>query len=189
MGQDNSSESSLTLMARARAGDADARDALFTRYLPRLRRWAHGRLPAWARDTVDTQDLVQETLKQVVRRVPEFEPRHDAAFPSYMRRALMNRIRDEMRRAKPRPSPEALDAASPAETPSPLEEAIGRETLERYETALERLEASDRELIIARLELGMSHQEIAAELGKPSGAAAHMAVSRALVRLAREMSG
>src|SRR5215510_10681994 len=37
-------ESSFALLMRARDGDSDARDALFARYLPRLQRWAHGRL-------------------------------------------------------------------------------------------------------------------------------------------------
>jgi DNA-directed RNA polymerase specialized sigma24 family protein len=36
--------------------------------------------------------------------------------------------------------------------------------------------------------MDLSYQEIADALGKPSVAAAHMAVSRALVRLAEEMS-
>jgi RNA polymerase sigma-70 factor (ECF subfamily) len=43
-------ETSLSLLERAREGDADALNALIARYLPRLQRWAHGRLPAWARD-------------------------------------------------------------------------------------------------------------------------------------------
>ena len=46
----------------------------------------------------------------------------------------------------------------------------------------------EREAIIARIELGLSHAEVAEALGKPSAAAAHMAVSRALIRLAREMA-
>jgi len=188
MAHGEETESSLSLLARARAGDADALNALYARYLPRLQRWAHGRLPAWARDALDTHDLVQDTLAQVAHRLSGFEPRHEAAFQAYVRQVLLNRIRDEMRRAKRRPSSDALDPAATAGTPSPLEEAIGHETLERYELALERLDAGDREVIIARIEMGLSHQEIAAALGKPSAAAAHMAVSRALVRLAREMS-
>ena len=36
--------------------------------------------------------------------------------------------------------------------------------------------------------MGLPYTEVAAALGKPSVAAAHMAVSRALVRLAEEMS-
>ena len=53
-------ESSVELLERARAGDSDALDRLLGRYLPRLRRWASGRLPRRARDLSDTDDLVQE---------------------------------------------------------------------------------------------------------------------------------
>ena len=37
-------------------------DRLFARYLPRLHRWAHGRVPTWARDGANTADFVQETV-------------------------------------------------------------------------------------------------------------------------------
>ena len=39
----------LDLVIKARTGDQDAVDELFARYEIRLRRWAHGRLPAAAR--------------------------------------------------------------------------------------------------------------------------------------------
>ena len=70
---------------------------------------------------------------------------------------------------------------------SPLEETIGRETEEAYEAALGRLKPEEREAVIARIEMGQSYEEIATLLGKPSPDAARMTVSRALVRLAREM--
>jgi hypothetical protein len=50
--------SSLTLLQRAQAGDRAALDSLIARYLPRLQRWASGRLPRWARDMADMQALV-----------------------------------------------------------------------------------------------------------------------------------
>lgn len=56
-------DSTLTLLTRARAGDAQALDDLFARYLPGLRKWASGRLPRWARDLIDTPDLVQDVLR------------------------------------------------------------------------------------------------------------------------------
>ena len=51
-------ESSFALVVRAQEGDERAVDELCRRYLPRLNRWAHGRLPVWARGALDTQDLV-----------------------------------------------------------------------------------------------------------------------------------
>src|SRR5262245_48770179 len=62
-------ESSFALLMRARDGDSDARDVLFTRYLPRVQRLAHGRLPPWARGAVDTGDVVQDTLMQVFQKI------------------------------------------------------------------------------------------------------------------------
>ena len=143
-------ESSLVLVRRAHDGDQAAIDELFARYLPRLQRWAHGRLPAWARGSLDTHDLVQDTFMQVLQRLDQFEPRHEGAFQGYLRQALFNRVRDEIRRATRRGPASELDDDKATADPSPLEQAIGQETLERYEAALARLREDDREAIILR---------------------------------------
>jgi RNA polymerase sigma-70 factor (ECF subfamily) len=180
-------ESTFDLLLRARGGDSDALNDLCARYLPRLQRWAHGRLPAWTGSALDTGDLVQETLIKAIQHLDSFEPRHEGAFQAYLRQTVMNRIRDEIRRVERHPSA-ALDSAHPSSDPSPLEEAIGSEALERYEAALQRLRPAEREVIIARVEMGCMYPEIVEAFGKPSIAAAHAAVSRALIRLAQEMS-
>jgi RNA polymerase sigma-70 factor (ECF subfamily) len=181
------SESSFILVERACHGDERALNDLCARYLPRLEKWAHGRLPAWARGPLDTHDLVQEALAHVAQRIQRFEPHHKGAFQAYVRQALLNRVRDQIRVAGRRPTA-ALDSDKASSDPSPLEEAIGREALERYEAALQRLKLGDRIAIILRIELGCSIAEVAEALDKPSLDAARMAVTRALVRLAAEMS-
>lgn len=180
-------ESTFDLLARARGGDASAVDLLFERYHPALRRWARGRLPSHARDLADTQDVVHDTLLQSLRRLPTFEARHPGALQAYLREAVANRIRDEIRRVRRRPAPVEIDEAQSDEAPSPLEYAIGREGMARYEAALERLRPSDREAIVARFELQQGYQEVAMALGKPNADAARMAVTRALARLVEEM--
>lgn len=187
MTESRSCETSLDLLERAKAGDPHALDALIARYLPRLRRWAHGRLPSWARDLADTQDLVQETVFRAFTQVGRFEVRGEGALQAYLRQALINRIRSEMRRVGRRPEATALDTQAEDAGPSPLEAAIGREAVERYESALSRLRPEDREAIIGRLELGLTNEELADALGKPTANAARMAVERALLRLAKEM--
>jgi RNA polymerase sigma-70 factor (ECF subfamily) len=179
--------STADLLQRARHGDTDALNELFSRYLPSLRRWARGRLPRWTRDVRDTDDVVQETLIQTLKHLGSFEPRHEGALQAYLRQALVNRVRDEVRRVGRHAIPDAIVDEHPDVSASPLEEAIGREALERYEGALHRLRPEEREVIIARVELGQSYQQIAAGHGKASADAARMAVSRALVRLAEEM--
>src|SRR6476469_1106727 len=179
--------SSLTLLERARAGDREALESLIARYLPRLQRWASGRLPRWARDMAETQDLVQEALFQTYKRIERFESRGAGALHAYLRQAILNRIREELRRTKRRPPTTELDSAAEDCGRSPLEEAIGRESIERYERALARLRSEDRELVIARIELGYTNREIAKLLDKPTPNAARMAVERAIIRLAKEM--
>jgi RNA polymerase sigma-70 factor, ECF subfamily len=179
--------SSLTLLERARAGDRVALESLIDRYLPRLQRWASGRLPRWARDMADTQDIVQEAVFQTFRRIERFEPRGEGALQAYLRQAILNRIREELRRAKRRPARTELDSAAEDDAGSPLEAAIGQEALHRYERALALLRPEDRELVVARIELGYTNQEIADLLDKPSANAARMATERAIVRLAKEM--
>ena len=179
--------SSLTLLERARAGDRVALESLIARYLPRLQRWASGRLPPWARDMAETQDLVQEALFQTFKRIERFEPRGEGALHAYLRQAILNRIREELRRAKRRPARSELDSAAEDDARSPLAAAIGQEAIDRYERALARLRPEDRELVVARIELGYTNQEIADLLDKPTANAARMATERAVVRLAKEM--
>lgn len=180
-------ESTLELIERARAGDAEAVDRLFARHLKPLQRWASGRLPKWARDLADTDDLVQDTLLRTFKRIGEFEPRRSGALQAYLRQAVVNRLRDELRRKGRQPESTDLDDVALDAATSPLEEAIGREAAARYEHALERLKAEEREAIIARIEMGYSYDELAQVLGKPTPDAARKTAQRALVRLAEEM--
>lgn len=181
------SESTFRLLDRARAGDRDALDALFLRHLKPLQRWARGRLPAWARDLADTDDLVQSTLLETFTRLDAFEPRHVGALQAYMRQAVLNRIRDELRRKGRRPEQVELDGLQAEGGQSPFEAALGREKVEHYEKALERLQPAHREAIIARIELGYSYQELATVLGSPTADAARKVTERALLRLAEEI--
>jgi len=178
----------VDLVARVKSGDRDALDRLCARFLPSLQRWASGRLPRWTRDLMDTDDVVQETVLRAMNRIGAFEVRHDGALQAYLRQAVVNRIRDEMRRVARSPAAVDLDDNVSDRAASPLEEAIGHEAIERYEAALGRLKAEEREAIVARLEMEWSYQDIAQALGKPSADAARMTVSRALLRLAAEMT-
>lgn len=180
-------ESTRELLERARTGDRDAVDGLFTRHLQPLQRWATGRLPQWARDLADTDDLVQDTLVQTFKRIDTFEPRGDGSLQAYLRQAILNRIRNELRHKARQPDTTDLERIDIAGGESPLEQAIGREAVARYEEALRRLTASERDAIVGRVELGYSYDELAESLGKPTPEAARKAASRALIRLAEEM--
>jgi RNA polymerase sigma-70 factor, ECF subfamily len=176
-------ESSLALLARAQAGDPAALEALLARYRPRLRRWAHRRLPTWARDLADTDDLVQDTLVKALRNLQGFVAVGDAGLQNYLRSAVGNAIRDELRKARRRPAIAGLDPSLVSDAPSPLERAVGRRRLARYEAALAQLRPEEREAVVARLEFGFTHSELAAALGKRTPDAARKLCQKAIAQL------
>jgi RNA polymerase sigma factor (sigma-70 family) len=140
----------------------------------------------WARDMADTDDIVQDAVIRTFARIDQFEIRGEGALQAYLRQAIYNRIRDEVRRASQRQAG-PLGTDVPGDTASPFEHAVGTEMAERYEAALASLADPDREAIIARVELGGSYAEVAVALGKPTAEAARTAVGRALVKLAGAM--
>ena len=124
----------------------------------------------------------------VLRRLDTFEPRHVGAMQAYLRMAVINRIRDEVRRITRTPPPSELVEEPEADLTSPLEGAIQAEAYERYRQALTALDARDREMIVARVEAQWTNQEIAARFNMRSVDAARMAVSRALRRLSDRLT-
>ena len=189
---ETSASSSQELLERAREGDCQsALNRLFERYLPRLHRWAHRRVPTWARDAADTADLVQETVFHTLRRLDSFKPQRDGALLGYLRRSLVNRVHDQFRRASRRPQVEpladGLDERVSNDEESPLDVVIGHDDRRRYEAALKRLRPIDRRAIVASIELGYNYEQLALVLNKPSAPAARLAVRRALLRLGDEM--
>ena len=180
-------DSTAVLIQRVREGDQESLERLIQRHLAPLRRYVSGRLPRWARDLADTDDLVQDTLLRTFSRVDSFEVRGAGALHAYLRQAVMNRLRDELRRNARAPALVDVNEIDVAGQGSPLEEAIGAEAAARYVAALARLEPEEREAIIGRVEMDYSYADLAEVLGKPTADAARKATRRALFRLAEEM--
>jgi RNA polymerase sigma factor (sigma-70 family) len=183
----DAADTSVRLLRRYRDGDETALNELLERQIQPMRQWARGRLPRWARDTMNTDDIVQDVLVRTVGHLDSFEPQHDGALQSYLRQAVLHRIRDEIRHKHRQPGREEMNANARSASASPEQEAEAVELFDVYEAALLRLHEDDRELIALRVDLELPYREIARIAGKPSEEAAQMAVSRALVKLAREM--
>lgn len=182
----DSLETTAWLLDRARQGDSGARERLFQRLLPVLRRWAQGRLPAHARDLAETDDLVQVTLVRALARLDAFESRGEGALLGYLRQILLNAVREEIRRSGRRGRRESLDGHDPVDPErAPLDEVLGREQVERYERALTQLQEDQRQAVLLRLEFGYSYAQIAEAMARPSADAARMLVVRALAHMAR----
>ena len=174
------------LLQRAKDGDREALDALMARYSSRLAHWATGRLPGYARSLLDTADLVQDVLIKTLERLDSIDVRGAGLFQAYVRKAVLNGIRDQVRSARKRTGGEVLESVADSR-PSPLETAIGSDVLDRYERALALLSEEESRLLHLRVELNFSYEEIAAIMDRPSRDAARMATQRALQKLAEIM--
>lgn len=181
-------ESTATLLAKVKSGDDLAREQLCSTYLPMLQRWAHGRLPQYARDLAETDDMVQSTLIKALNQLDSFSSMREGAFLAYLRKILLNNIRMEIRRFSNQNEllKKNIDTNEPIDT-SALEKAIGTEVIEKYENALMKISDQAREAVILRVEFGYSYPEIALAIESASPNAARMIVSRSLLKLAENM--
>lgn len=182
-------ESTASLLRQVSEGSEQARERLCRHFLPILSRWARGRLPHYARDLSETQDLVQAALISALDKVDDFDALREGAFLAYLRKILLNNIRMEIRRVTRRNAHGFADSELEPADPdaSIVSGVIGVDVLERYEAALMTLTDKAREAVMLRVEFGYSFPEIAMATDTPSANSARMLVSRSLVQLAEAM--
>ncbi len=179
--------STTRLLNNLNDGDIAARDVLIARYLPKLRRWAHGRLPSYGRDLADTDDLVQITLLRALNHLEEFESQRPGAFLAYLRTILMNVLRDEIRRTQRRNLSLSVSISELEDKTSLVANMVGSDVVDAYDKALLKMPEEKRMAVIMRIEFDMSYQEIADELERDSANGTRMMIIRALTDLARVM--
>ena len=184
---EQANESTIELLVAAQQGDQEAKARLVVRAAPRLKASMRRRLPVAARAYQDTDDLVQETLLQTLRRLKQFNPNHSGAVPTYLRRAAMNRVRDEARKIGRRPRAVELDDRVPSQQPDPLAQALKKETRQRLRRALGDLRAKDRRLLVTHATEQGTLSDLAKRVGLRSAAATGMALVRAERRLKAQM--
>jgi RNA polymerase sigma factor (sigma-70 family) len=182
-------DSTTQLLRAIERGNSRALAELFERQASWLRRAAHGRLPAGARDRCDTTDLVHETLASVFRRLPNFTSRHPGALRQYVLKALRNRVRDEVRRVKAHPTSGQSDLDQlPSPMASPLDGMLTADSMNRFREALAMLSERDQLAVVSRQHFGYSYSQVAVVVGARSQDAARKIVTRALGRLAEQMA-
>jgi RNA polymerase sigma-70 factor, ECF subfamily len=185
----------IDLVRAAQAGDRGAIEALFERYLPRVRQIVALRLGyGWRRLSV-YEDLVQEAMLRVFQKLDRFEERPEGTFRNWVAVCVANSVRNSLRKeSPPRPGGArvvSIDETGPDETaslllgkgPGPSTVCRGKELLDRIEQALLDMKEEHREAILLRRFCEMSYGEVAAALGLPSEVAARKVVSRAAADL------
>ncbi len=182
-------ESTALMLARVRAGDTAALEQVVQRFLPRLQRFTRGRLPAYARELCDTDDLVQNTLIKAMNKIDDFNSVNEGAFMLYLRQTVLNDIRMEIRRISRQSTRTRLESTTELTDPeaSVLQQVIGDESLASYERGLQRLSEAARQAVILRVEFDYSYPEIALAMDMNSANAARMLVVRSLQQLTQHM--
>lgn len=185
----------LLLLRAARRGDRDALEALFRRYLPRVRRIVALRMGQRLLRFHAVEDVVQQALLRVFRSLERFEERSEGSFRNWIARCVENEVVDLSRRGKAQKrdegrlllvggDPYLLSSTIIDRRRPPVENPGERAELEsRVEEALLALPLHHREIIILRHLCEMSHREIAAELGFEREVNSRLALSRAMKRL------
>lgn len=123
-----------------------------------------------------------------LQHLPEESVQRPGVLEAYARRAIRNRIVDEIRRARIGEvySSERLHCVADSRA-GPLETAIETDLQRRFREALLRLSEAEQLLVVGRLELNLSYEVLAAVCERPSVAATRIATRRAVMKIARDL--
>jgi RNA polymerase sigma-70 factor (ECF subfamily) len=153
--------SDAALLARFRAGDEQALEALFGRYEAPVFRFLVGML----RDHHQAEDALQETFVRALERLDGVDPGHLRGwlFTVAYHQAMLSRRK---KRSKPAgPLPQSTSMPDPGAGPS--QEAEREDEARRLRHLLDRLPLAQREVIRQRIYEGKRFRDIAATLHCP----------------------
>lgn len=150
------------IIARARAGDAQAWGELYREYAPLVFRLCRRTLPT----REDAEDATMDIFLKLRDKLGQFDP--DRPFRSWLYRVTANHCWDLLRRRRVRQDLETEEADSlPLAHPQPeqIERLIADRTGLEVRRALERLPSRARMALVLRYYAEMSYDEIADVLG------------------------
>ena len=199
---EESTASIPALLDAARRGDRAAAGELLPRYADWLRLLARLQIDRGLQAKLDASDVAQQAFLEACRALPQFRGTTEAELIAWLRSILAGVLGDAFRRYH------ATQARDPARevsleveldgssrrlgqlladsSPSPSAEAVRHEQGVLLANALSRLPEDYREVIVLRNLEGLSHEEVAARMGRAVGAV-RMLWLRALSRLRREL--
>jgi len=184
-----SARTTVLLVHRARQGDESARTALYERCAPRLKEWAHRRIPPKLRGPRETDDLVQDVLGEFLAKPDQVKLRDDGAILGYLRSAVWSRIYHLIKSDEGKTEHIPLDADAATALSSagatPTQELINLEAVEKYEAALATLSERERTAVILRIDLKLGIGEIAEAMEFSSWASAQRFAHRSVLKVAK----
>ncbi len=193
-------EPSDEILARAQAGDAEAREQLLIRELPGLHAWFRVHCGELVRGRESIGDLVQSVCREALQDLAGVQCEAPGSFRAWLYGVARNKLlrkaehhgalrRNPARETDARPDDaEHLALQGFASFCTPSREAASHEELLRIERALASLTPDDRELILESRLVGRSAREIGDASGR-SEVAVRKALSRAVARLGIALRG
>lgn len=186
------------LVALAKEGDGSALNQLCSVYGERVRRIIRLRLDRKLRPKLDSVDIVQDALVSALGGLKDFTYKNEGDFLRWLCRIAENRLYDILdkfhadkrnvhkeipfKKEDRRTEGDVIGATDPAWTTTPSGILCRKEALDRLEKALDKLKPEYREIIVLKMLEGLSHAEIAQQLGKKEGTSRVM-LARALAAL------
>lgn len=177
-------------LAAASRGEPAALSDLLQRYLPGLRAFVRLRAGDVARGREEHSDIVQSACRDVLENLARYRHGGDEGFRRWLYRTALRKIADRheyyhaKKRDVAREGAQATNWSGAGDnSPTPSQHAIANEEAQRIDRALDALPDDYREVIVLARYVGLSHREIAEEMGR-SEVAVRTLLSRALARLA-----
>ena len=178
------------LVQRARKGDDGAMSALLERYQPRVMRIVRRRLGSELRSQMESGDVVQDAMVEVIRSLESFEAKDDRSFLRWITGVIENRIRKHARNVRELVldplQPAIVEQPSAAEGSAPAAERQHEEEL--LAEGLTLLGEGHRTVIRLRNQERLSFKEIGERMDRTEDAA-FMVHKRAKARLAQIVHG
>ncbi len=185
------------LIARARGGDSECRDRLFTLCRSYARHLARAQVETWLRRKVDASDVVQQTMLEAHCGFEQFRGSTEKELLAWLRQILSHNVADFVRRYRgtaKRDMAREVPFRDPAETrpvgaaepaaadPTPSQQAAGLEMQLQVIAALDQLSPDYQEVIVLRNLERLAFAEVAQRMGR-SRPAVQMLWMRAIRKL------
>ncbi len=194
-------DESRILVEEASQGDGAAVESLLQRHLPGLNAFVRLRMGRELRAKESSSDLVQSACREVLQHMDRYQYRSEKNFKQWLYmtalRKVKNRVEfyrrdkrdvrrevDKPRSSTPDEERTLSDLFQTLHTPS--RELMAKEEMQRIEEAFSELSDSQREVITLSRILGMSHREIAEQMGRTEVATRSLLL-RALAALSAKL--
>lgn len=194
-------DSSDELLEQASHGDSVAIDTLLQQHLPGLNAFVRLRMGPALSAKESTSDVVQSVCREILLHMDRYQYRSDGNFKQWLYATALRKVsnkyqyyrrarRDVGREVRPARSPGDDETRSLADyyhtLSTPSQQLMMQEQVERLESAFAKLPDHYREVITLAKVVGLSHREIAEQMGK-SETATRSLLLRALSALAEAL--